>query len=268
MSRLRAVTTEVLWQLGRRRRALLGWAIGLVAVAAVYIPLYPSIGGEQMQALVDSLPAEMTAALGYDRLGTAAGYVTSTVFGLLGPALMLVFGIGLGARTIAGEEEPGELELAAAAPVRRDDLLAGRIIAVHTQIAALAVVTFVASTLLSASVDLDISVAGIAAASLGLNLIAIAFATITLAAGALSGRRAVAVAVGAGVAVAAFVADAVAGMLTDGALLEAISPFSWYLAGDPVGEGIPLGGYVRLGVLTFVAWAAALVRFPRRDLGV
>lgn len=268
MTRIRAVTVEIAWQLGRRRRPLMLWAIGLTAVAAIYVPLYPSIGGEQMQALVDSLPAEMTAALGYDRLGSAAGYLTATVFGLLGPALMLVFGIGLGARTVAGEEEAGELELAAAAPVRRDDLLAGRVIALHTQIAVLAVVTFAASALLSASVGLDVSVGGIAAASLGLNLLVIAFATITLAAGAVSGRRGVALAVGAGTAVAAFVADAVAGMLDDGAVIEALSPFSWYLASDPVVNGVPLTAYVRLGVVTLIAWAVAHDRFRRRDLGV
>lgn len=268
MSRIRAVSVEIAWQLGRRRRSLALWAIGLTVVAAIYIPLYPSVGGEQMQALVDSLPTEMTTALGYDRLGSAAGYLTATVFGLLGPALMLVFGIALGARTVAGEEEDGELELAAAAPVRRDDLLAGRIIAVHTQIALLALVVFAASALLSASVGLDITLGGIAAAAVGLNLLVIAFATITLAAGAVTGRRGIAVAVGAGTAVAAFVADAVAGMLTDGAWLEALSPFSWYLGSDPVTNGFPLVDYVLLGVLTFVAWGIALLRFPRRDLGV
>ena len=135
-------------------------------------------------------------------------------------------------------------------------------------VAVLAVVTFAASALLSASVGLDVSVGGIAAASLGLNLLVIAFATITLAAGAVSGRRGVALAVGAGTAVAAFVADAVAGMLDDGAVIEALSPFSWYLASDPVVNGVPLTAYARLGVVTLIAWAVAHDRFRRRDLGV
>lgn len=268
MTELRDVLVEIRWQLARSRRALLGWAIALAAVAGIYIPFYPAMGGAELQALVDALPSELTSALGYDRIASPEGYLTSTVFGLLGPALMLVFGIGLGARTIAGTEEVGGLELAASAPVRRDVLLAGRIIAMHTQIAVLAAVTFTMTAVLVSVIGMDVGLAGIAAASVGLNLLAIAFATVTLAAGAITGRRAVAVAVGAGSAVAAFVADALSDIVDRGDLLEAVSPFSWYLSGDPVAAGVPILGYVLLGTLTFVAWGVAQVGFLRRDLGV
>jgi ABC-2 type transport system permease protein len=268
MSELRDVLVEVRWQLARRRRTLGGWAFALAAVAGIYIPFYPAMGGAELQALVDALPRELISALNYDRIGSPEGYLTSTVFGLLGPALMLVFGIGLGARTIAGEEEDGGLELAASAPVRRDVLLAGRIVAMHTQIAVLAVATFVVTAILTTIVGMGVAISGIAAAAIGLNLLAIAFATVTLAAGAVTGRRSVAVAVGAGIAVAAFVAEALSDIVERGALLEAVSPFSWYLAGDPVAQGIPVTGYVLLGALTFVAWGVALLGFARRDLGV
>jgi ABC-2 type transport system permease protein len=265
---LRAVLVEVRWQLARRRRSILGWAVALAAVAGIYIPFYPAMGGVELQAIVDTLPPELISAMGYDRIGTPEGYLTSTIFGLLGPALLVVFGIGLGARTIAGEEEDGGLELAVSAPVRRDLLLAGRVIAMHTQIAILATVTFVVTTLLSRAFDMGVATSGIAAASVGLNLLAIAFATVTLAAGAISGRRAVAVAVGAGIAVAAFVADALSGIVDRGDVLAKVSPVSWYLAGDPVTNGVDVVGYALLGAVTFVAWGAAYTVFRRRDLGV
>jgi ABC-2 type transport system permease protein len=265
---LRAVLVEVRWQLARRRRSILGWAVALAAVAGIYIPFYPAMGGVELQAIVDTLPPELISAMGYDRIGTPEGYLTSTIFGLLGPALLVVFGIGLGARTIAGEEEDGGLELAVSAPVRRDLLLAGRVIAMHTQIAILATVTFVVTTLLSRAFDMGVATSGIAAASVGLNLLAIAFATVTLAAGAISGRRAVAVAVGAGIAVAAFVADALSGIVDRGDVLAKVSPVSWYLAGDPVTNGVDVVGYALLGTVTFVAWGAAYTVFRRRDIGV
>jgi ABC-2 type transport system permease protein len=265
---LRSVLVEIRWQLARRRRSLIGWAIALAAVAGIYVPFYPAMGGGELQAMIDTLPPDLISAMGYDRIGTPEGYLTSTVFGLLGPALLLVFGIGLGAQTIAGEEEAGVLELAASAPVRRDVLLAGRVIAMHTQIAILALVTFGVTALLSRAFDMGVAVSGIAAASVGLNLLTIAFATVTLAAGAASGRRAIAVAVGAGTAVAAFIANALSGIVGRGDLLERISPFSWYLAGDPVAQGIDLVGYALLGSVTFLVWGIAHTVFRRRDLGV
>jgi ABC-2 type transport system permease protein len=268
VSMLRDIVVEVRWQLGQGWRALLGWTVAVAAVAGIYIPFYPAMGGPELQAIVDTLPPDLISALGYDRIGTPEGYLTSTVFGLLGPVLLTVFGVGLGARTIAGEEEEGRLELAASAPIRRDVLLAGRIIALHTRIAVLAAATFVVTVVLSTVVGLGVPVGRIAAAALGLNLLAIAFATVTLAAGAATGRRSIALAVGATTAVAAFVADALSGIVARGELLERLSPFSWYLAGDPVAQGVPLAGYALLGALTFVAWGVALLRFPRRDLGV
>ncbi len=265
---LRAVLVEIRWQLARRRRSMFGWGVALAAVAGIYVPFYPAMGGSELQAIVDTLPPDLISAMGYDRIGTPEGYLTSTVFGLLGPALLLVFGIGLGARTIAGEEETGVLELAASAPVRRDVLLAGRVIAMHTQIAILALVTFAVTAMLSRAFGMGVAVSGIAAASVGLNLLVIAFATITLAAGAISGRRSTAVAVGAGTAVAAFIADALSGIVERGDLLERISPLSWYLAGDPVAEGVDVVGFALLGALTFLAWGSAHMVFRRRDLGV
>jgi ABC-2 type transport system permease protein len=264
----RAVFVELRWRLARSRRSLLGWALALAAVAGIYVPFYPALGGGELQAMIDTLPPDLIAALGYDRIGTPEGYLTSTVFGLLGPVLMLAFGVGLGSRAIAGEEETGGLELAASAPVRRDVLLAARVIAVHTQIALLALTTFVVTALLVSVTGMDVALSGIAAAAVGLNLVVIAFATITLAAGAASGRRGIAVAVGAGTAVTAFVADALSGIVERGDILERLSPFSWYIAGDPVAQGLDIGGYVLLGLLTFVAWGVAHVTFGRRDLGV
>ncbi len=268
---LRGVLVEVVWQLRRSRRALIGWAVALAAVAGVYIPFYPAFGGgDELQQLVSSLPPELVSALGYDRIGTPAGYLTSTIFGLLAPVLLLVFAVGLGARSIAGFEQDGRLELAASAPVSRRALLAGRAIAMHTQLAVLTLVVLVTSWALSRLVGLDVEVIGIVAASVGLQLLACGIGTVALAAGAASGRRSIAVAVGSGLTVASFVADALSGFIANGALLATLSPFSWYLKGDPVALGFAesLPGYAGLAAISFVAWGLAHVGFVRRDLGV
>ena len=51
--------------------------------------------------------------MSFDATATAAGYVTSTIYSLVGIVLLLVYGISQGAKLIAGQEEAGTLELTA-----------------------------------------------------------------------------------------------------------------------------------------------------------
>lgn len=46
------------------------------------------------------------------------GYLNGQYFNLLATLLLLIFAIGFGARTLAGEEREGTLELVLATPVR------------------------------------------------------------------------------------------------------------------------------------------------------
>ncbi|PWF83878.1 hypothetical protein [Kocuria rosea] len=72
------------------RRSLLLWALAVAAVTALYTAFYPSVGGGQMDAMLESMPSEFITAMGFDSMATAAGYVTSTVYALLGAVLTLV----------------------------------------------------------------------------------------------------------------------------------------------------------------------------------
>jgi ABC-2 type transport system permease protein len=263
-----AALREARWQIRRARRGLVGWAVALAAVAGVYIPFYPAIGGDQLQGMVDALPPELSQALGYDRIGSAAGFVTSTVYGLLGMALLLVLAVGTGARTVAGEEESGLLELSVAAPVRRTALVDGRALALVLRTAMLVLVLFAASAALVRVSDMDVAVGGLAAGSLQLWLLTTAVGLVALAVGAATGRRVVGVAVGAGLAVGGYVADAIAGLVPDAAWLADVSPYAWFLGGDPLVAGVDPGGVLRLVALGAVAWLTGRTLIGRRDLGV
>jgi ABC-2 type transport system permease protein len=251
-----------------QRRPLVLWGLALAAVTVVYVGFYPAVGGADLQAMVDVLPEGLAAAMGYDQMGSAAGYLTATVFGLLGPALLLVFGIGRGARLLAGLEEDGGLELELTCPVPRTQVarerLAGLLIGLVVLVAVLTAVTLA----FWATIDLDdATVGGILATAFGLLLLVAAVATVTFAAGAATGRRGVALAVGSSVAVAAYLADAIGGTVEGVSWLTDLSPWSWYLAGDPMRDGLDPLGFGLLALLATVAAVVALRTFDRRDLG-
>jgi ABC-2 type transport system permease protein len=256
--------------LRERRRSLLGWAIALAAVCGIYVAFWPAMGdGAEMQALIDNMPEGLVTAMGYEGIGTPAGYLESTVFGLLGPALLLVFAIGTGARLLAGEEEDGTLELELTHPVSRSRVLAERLLALVVVVVGLTLVVFATTVGLVTALDMDVATEGIAAASVGMGLLVLTFGLLTLGVGAATGRRGVALSVGAGLAVLTYVADAVAPMVAWGGWLEAVSPFSWYLGPEPLVAGFApevLGGMAGLVAVMLVALAAGTARLGRRDL--
>jgi ABC-2 type transport system permease protein len=253
--------------LADRWRPLLAWALGLGAISAMYLGFYPSMGGGAMDDLVADLPEDMVTALGYETIGTAGGWVTSTVYGLVGPALLLVFAIGAGARLLAGEEEAGTIELELAAPVSRSRVLAERLAALVAQVTMLVGVLAVVSWSLITALDMDVGLDRLLAGTVGLWLLVVAFGSLAFAVGAATGRRPLALGVGAALAVAAFMFDAL-GPVVELGWMSAVSPFHWYLGRDPLLDGFDPVGLAKLAAVAVAAGAFALVAYPRRDLRV
>lgn len=256
------------WALRERRRSLALWGIALAAVAAMYMAFYPSMANEDMEALIAGLPEALRVGMGWDRISSGAGYLESTVYGLLAPALLLVFAVSHGARLVAGEEEGGTLELESTAPVSRRGLVLQRFGALVLCVAVLVAVLTVVTLLLVPALDMGVSAGGVLAAALGLWLFVVAMGAVTFAVGAATGRRGTALAVGSGVAVASYMAHALAPMAAGAGWLADVSPFAWYLGGDPLVEGVSAGGYSGLVALVVLAVVGAVVSFGRRDLGV
>jgi ABC-2 type transport system permease protein len=250
-----------------QRRALTIWAIAVAAVAAVYISFFPAVGGEAMQSMIDSMPEGLVDSLGYDRLGTAAGYVEATVYGLLGPILLLAFAINVGARMIAGQEEDGTLELELTAPIAHRRQYAERLAALWLDVLMLVVVLASASTILILILDLEVSFGNLVAATVGLLLLVMAFGTVAYAVGAATGRRALALGAAAGSAVVAYMLNVI-GPMVDAGWMTAISPWSWYIEAGPVVNGWDIPGLVLLATLTVVAAAIGIAVFRKRDLMV
>jgi ABC-2 type transport system permease protein len=256
------------WVLRDQRRSLTLWAVSLAAITAMYLAFYPSMATDEMVAVMDGLPEALMSGMGWDRIATGAGYLESTIYGLLAPALLLVFGIAAGARLLAGHEEDGSLELEGTAPVSRRQVLLERFGALAFALFALCTALAVATLLLVPPFDMEVTPGNILAATLGLWLFVLAMATVAFAVGAATGRRTLALGAGAGLAVFAYVSDTIAEMMAGGDWLSTISPFGWYLGGDPLTQGVDPAGYALLAVLVLVALVAGLLRYERRDLGV
>jgi ABC-2 type transport system permease protein len=248
------------------RRGLVTWGPALAALVVFYMAFWPTMGDEMLAAL-EGMPQGIMAAMGYDRIGSAAGYLEAVVYGLLGTVLLLVYVIGLGGRLIAGQEEDGTLELDLTAPVSRGRIYWERLAAAWLLLTVLAAVVTLAVLVSDPLFDLGLPTGNVVAASVGMWLLVGAYGTIAFAVGAASGRRGVAVGVAAGLAVVGYVFRGVANAAGVD-LFATLSPFSWYLGADPLAAGYDLVTLLQLAAITVVAAPLGAWRFARRDLMV
>ena len=250
-----------------RMRSVILWSVALAGVTTLYVSIYPAMGGADLASVVDGLPDELVEALGYDEIGTATGYVTSTIFTLIGPVLLWVFAIGAGARMIAGREEDGSLELEFTAPVERRAIYVERLMTLWLAVLCLVAVVFLVTSTIVVALDMDVSVGGILAGVVGLWLVVVGIGTVSFAVGAATGRRSVALGAASGVAVVAFMFDAI-GPTIGADWMTSVSPFSWYAEARPLFEGWDPGSLAMLALIPLVVGVVGLRLFERRDLMV
>ena len=250
------------------RRALVAWCVGIAAYVGLIAAIFPSIHGSvQFDRLVESYPDALKALFGLQggSITTGAGYLDVELFSLMLPLLVLVLAIGAGARTFAGEEEAGRLELALSYPVRRSSVVLWKGAAVALEVVVACLAAGIAIVMLDPVAGLDLSLGHVSEAIVALAVLGIFFGWTALAAGAAFPSRALAIGVPAGVAAAGYL---VGGLHSLAAWLDPFryrSPF-WLVGTGPLRNGAdPVGvvvvAAVAVGVLLVGAW-----RVERRDL--
>jgi ABC-2 type transport system permease protein len=258
------VLTRSLWD---ARRSLPGWTLAIAAVAVMYAAFWPTVNSPEMADALAAYPEGMMAAFNSGDLGTPQGYLGGAVYGLLVPLLVAVFMIAAGTRSIAGDEEAGTLDLVLAHPVSRPSLALQRLGGALAGMAVVAVVLFALMVALRRPFELNaVSIGGFLAVNVQLALFGALFGTLAFALGAATGRKAVALGVSAATAVLAYLANSVFPQVEALGWTRTISPFHWYLGGDPLTNGLQWPGVLALTGGVVVLAAAGTWLFTRRDL--
>ena len=272
--------------LGDRRRAVMGYGLGIVALA-VWLGVMFSVMRESDDFIefMNSLPGEMLSPFGIDSATflSAAGFLSSYLFTLFAPLFVLFFVIGAAANEVMAEERDGHLDMLLSAPVSRTRVLLEKTGGVVLAALVLVAVLTAALLVVNPVFDLSLSVAGVMAAGLSLWLLGVVFTALTLVAGAFTGRS---VAAGGLAGSLAFVTWFTTGFAPLYPTLEPFanaSPFTWYQEPHPLVEGFGAGqlwlavtAAALLGLATFLIHhrdlaterallpATRAVRLPRR----
>lgn len=255
--------------LARERRKAVGWIAGVVLLVLVTTGSWPGIesASSDMQSVMDNLPAALTAFFG-DGIASfsAAGIVGSRLYGTIGLALFIAYGVSRGARAIAGEEETGTLELLVVQPISRTAVAVDRVLAML--IGLLALVALEAGLLLGMMpvVGLDFDLAHVAGAAVGLYLLSAMFGALAFAAGALGAGRSAAVGIAGGLAGALFILTGLSGLVDGLEWFRDVSPFGRYDGTVVLSSGLDVPTAVAFALITAVLLVVGVKGFGRRDL--
>lgn len=248
-------------------RSLVAWTAGVVAVLALYLPLYPSVGGNgQMQQIIESMPPELVNTLGFAGIGSGAGYTQATFFGLIGFLLLTIAATSWGASAIGGAEETGRLELALAHGVGRAQYALESALSILARLLWLGLVAALLVLALNDPSELGLAPADVVATVIALLGLTFLSGSAALAVGALAGRRSVGTLAGAAVAVTGYVLNAIANQAGDAEAIRNASPYAWAYQNDPLSNGVDAAGLAALWGASLLLVVLATIVLRRRDV--
>ncbi|MCP4224459.1 MAG: ABC transporter permease subunit [Actinomycetia bacterium] len=265
-----SIFTKSLWD---RRRSTGWWALGMVALAGVTVAVFPSIRNdtESFQNLFDSMPEGLMTMFGADdsaTLFTATGLINSRIYAGIGPAILAVFGIGLGTAAVAGEEERGTLDLLLAQPVARTRLILEKFAAIVVATVVICASIGLTLSVLNPLVDLELEAVNLVAANLGLGLLTLVFSSLALAIGAVTGNRGLTIGVSATTTVFAFFVNGLAPLVDSLSWTQKLSPFFWLQGPNRLANGFSPGYSLLMVGVIVILLATSIWGFNRRDVGV
>ncbi|MGZ4802553.1 MAG: ABC transporter permease subunit [Acidimicrobiia bacterium] len=250
-----------------QRRPLLGWGIGVAALILVMSMMWPSVRGMPgLQDLVKHYPPTLKKIFNLSDYGTGRGYLNTELFSLMLPALFLVFGIGRGARLLAGEEEERTLDVLVSAASSRRRVLAEKAAGLTIVTMTLGLVLLVTAELANLVVGMDVAFLDLVRGTTAMTALALEFGFIALAVGAALGRRSAAIAVTTTIAVGAYALYLLSQLVTAVHPWRSLSAFSLTLDHGPIGPEWSVG-YLTLVLTGVVVLLGSFVVFDRRDLG-
>lgn len=239
------------------------------AYVALIALIFTSIeSSPELNELIENYPDVLKSLFGISDgadITSGAGYLDLELFGFMLPLLVIILAVGSGARTFAGEEDAGRLELVLSYPVRRRSAVVAKGVAVALEVLVVAAASVLTIAVFDPIVGLDIAAGNLLQAFLWLVALGLFYGWLALAVGAAYPSRALAIGIAAGTAAADYLVNglhAVAGWLDP---FRFVSPF-WLVGSSPLQGGADLVGVAVVLVAAAVLLGAGALFVERRDL--
>jgi ABC-2 type transport system permease protein len=263
---MRSIYLKTLWE---KRFFVLGWAIGLTALAALMTSFFPAMKVSGLDELVKNMPPAFKGLVGdLALLQSFDTYIASQLFDIRVPLITGIMAIILGLGVSISEEESGELRTLTALPVGRVSLLLQKWFAMLTIILVAACglalgIYLVMPFIDDASIDTGVVVQLVAMTALMMTT----YGTIPFAFAFATGQRAVATFVSIFVIIGGFILATFGSAVDWLKDYEKFSLLHYFPAVEIVtDEGVVAWDALILAGITIVLLITAVLWFRRRDI--
>jgi ABC-2 type transport system permease protein len=249
-------------------RGTIAWAMGVVAIVAVQLSVYPSIRDSQKEVgnLADAFPEAFQKIFRMQDYTSEIGYLSTELFTATLPLIFIAIAVTWGSRLMTEEEDRGTADVFFALPITRHSYTATRFMTVAAVLVivalALLLSLIIGTELLDFSVPLSSYVAG---AWVNLMLGAV-FATLAAAIGAWTGRRGVALGVSVTLAIGFFVLYSLAPLVDSIDATTPFNPLQWTIGTQPLSNGFDAGYSITVILVTTAFEVVTFLGFRRRDI--
>jgi beta-exotoxin I transport system permease protein len=258
--------TITMLDLRLRRRAVIGYSIGLALYTLAIVALYPSFKNDaSLNKLVESDPTMMAAFGISGSLTSPEGWMNGNIYNNFLPLILVILTIGYGAWCIAGQDESGSLALLASLPTTRRNLVLQKAVALVLQTLPAVLATYV-FVVVGIGFQVHLGAAATIEATLASLLLAVDFGALALFLGIVTGSRGVALGISSAVAATAYLISSLAPSIGWLHPARFVSPFYWATGNNPLQNGLAAGPALALVGLAVVLVCAAAVSIERMDL--
>jgi ABC-2 type transport system permease protein len=249
-----------------RRRAIVGYTIGIAVYVFVVVALYPAF--KDATSLNDLTEGDPTLGALFGLTGSltsTSGWLNANIYANFLPLVILLLTIGYGAACLAGQDEDGTLSLVVTLPQSRRAILAQKLATLVLQALPVALATLLL-VLAGRNFDLKLSAGALVGTTVGVLLLGIDFGLLALLVGALTGSRGAALGITSGVAAASYLVSSLAPVTHWIHPLRVASLFYWSVGNDQLVRGLSTGSAAVLVCVAVALIIAAALAFDRLDV--
>lgn len=248
----------------------LWWAIGISGLIAMTVLSYLAIKDQakELDQTLGQLTSSAGAFFGGNDLFSPIGYLSSQIYFILLPLMIIILAITLSSSLIKKDESDGTIELILSRPVSRTQVLFGKAfagIAILTFIAAFSYVVMVACAQIA---GLSINQSDLLVTHLLCFLFAGSFGAISFALVAVSrATRSLAGVVAILLSLGGYVITSLAGFVKGLEPVANALPYHYYNTVDLLGGTVDRGLIVYLVAIYLAAGIVMWIGYTRRDIG-